>query len=527
MDNNKRHQQDSESIMEKLEVQLDEILAKKKREIAQSLEEKIKMEKVEAEKQLSRIEESHKKEKESLNTYKSLYAEIEQKNLEYHEKIKVHLNKATSYQETISDLTSKTLAELRAISQVNREMQEYRETSENKMTVIRKDLEEKYGIETAEAGSGSQEELDFNLDQELSKLSKIKELLGAKDNVLQEETFPPIHEIVSDKEVTSDKEQNEEQEVEHSKNIKPEERAAEQVEPGSISEDPDDDFNIRYKTGFDVAGESAPQTEPEAVETSEVFEYIPEDRGDQIPSEKIDNGSGLQEVPSENYKIETAPEMIEYESPNEPEAEEAPLEIKPVPLNENSEEEGIPSVQSNSYQELQQLDEMKSDTNFEEVFEELETYRKGSCTEDNGDVSYFQKNGRIIIDGECLISTLNNSLEGAKKLYSKLGETESPKEQFFIKQDIIRFQEILRKLMLVTIRMCEKEDCSLPKYTLEILNIDILKNILEKVSMENWSDQSDFAAFDDYAKSLKDAYYSRITPPALYLKSIIDELEMS
>ncbi|MCG2817194.1 MAG: hypothetical protein L6425_14825, partial [Candidatus Aminicenantes bacterium] len=164
---------------------------------------------------------------------------------------------------------------------------------------------------------------------------------------------------------------------------------------------------------------------------------------------------------------------------------------------------------------------------FEDVFEELETYRKGSCTEDNGDVSYFQKKERIIIDGECLISTLNNSLEGAKKLYSRLGETESPKEQFFIKQDIIRFQEILRKLMLVTIRMCEKEDCSLPKYTLEILNVDILKNILEKVSMENWSDQSDFATFDDYAKSLKDAYYSRITPPATYLKDIIEELEMS
>ncbi|MBU4494658.1 MAG: hypothetical protein KJ874_05085, partial [Acidobacteria bacterium] len=174
MDNIKKHHQESESIMEKLEIQLDEILAKKKKEITQSLEEKIKMEKVEAEKQLSQIEESYKKEKESLGTYKSLYAEIEQKNLEFNEKIKVHLNKATSYQETISELTSKTLAELRAISQISREMQEYRETSETEMSVIRKDLEEKYGIKTADTQTGSQDDLDFNLDQELSKLSKIK-----------------------------------------------------------------------------------------------------------------------------------------------------------------------------------------------------------------------------------------------------------------------------------------------------------------------------------------------------------------
>lgn len=74
--------------------------------------------------------------------------------------------------------------------------------------------------------------------------------------------------------------------------------------------------------------------------------------------------------------------------------------------------------------------------------------------------------------------------------------------------------------------MCEKENCSLPKYTLEILNVDVLKNILEKVSMGNWSNQDDFTSFDNYTKALKDAFYSRITPPAFYLKSIIDELNI-
>ena len=511
--------------MEKLEGQLDEILTRKKREINQSLEEKIKMEKVEAEKELNRIEESYKKEKESLNTYKTLYAEIEQKNLEYHEKIKGHLDKATSYQETISELTSNTLSELRAISQISREMQEYRDTSENKMSAIRKDLEEKYGIETSETKTNPQDQLDFNLDQELSKLSKIKELLGGKEDLMDKK------DVISSAMPAANL--DEEDAIKPLAVSKQEEEDTELLESLDITED-DSAVEYSYQHPDEEEEAQAPVEDPpladlsesDSEDSAEILEYISEDEENPVSGTQTENGSGLQEIPAADYKIETSPQETVVEEP-EDNVKEIPSEIESVSMSENTEEVGIPSVQSDSYQELQQLDEMKSETNFEDAFEELESHRKGSCTEDNGDVSYFQKNGRIIIDGECLISTLNNSLEGAKKLYAKLGETESPKEQFFIKQDIIRFQEILRKLMLVTIRMCEKEDCSLPKYTLEILNVDILKNILEKVSMENWSDQSDFAAFDDYAKSLKDAYYARITPPALYLQSIIDELEMN
>ena len=44
--------------------------------------------------------------------------------------------------------------------------------------------------------------------------------------------------------------------------------------------------------------------------------------------------------------------------------------------------------------------------------------------------------------------------------------------------------------------------------------------------MENWSNEDDFTFFEKYAKNLKTNFYSRITPPAIYLKSIIDELEI-
>ncbi len=74
--------------------------------------------------------------------------------------------------------------------------------------------------------------------------------------------------------------------------------------------------------------------------------------------------------------------------------------------------------------------------------------------------------------------------------------------------------------------MCEEESCSLPSYTIDILNVDVLKDVLEKLSMENWSNQDDFTFFEKYAKNLKNNFYGRITPPGLYLQSIIDEMKI-
>ena len=44
-------------------------------------------------------------------------------------------------------------------------------------------------------------------------------------------------------------------------------------------------------------------------------------------------------------------------------------------------------------------------------------------------------------------------------------------------------------------------------------------------NMDNWSNQDDFRSFEDYVGRLKDMFYKRITPPAHYLQSIVDELE--
>jgi len=212
-----------------------------------------------------------------------------------------------------------------------------------------------------------------------------------------------------------------------------------------------------------------------------------------------------EEKPEEEEKKELEEAEVEAIEPGGPPPAEEPEEVAEEP----------------------ELEPEQEEASFQVAFDKLEQFRKGSTNENDAEVSYFENNERIVLDGEFLISTLNNHFEEAKKLYIKLSQTESPKDQFFVKQEIIKHQEALRKVMLRSIRLCEQENCSLPEYTSEILSLDVLKNVLEKVSMQNWSNQDDFASFDNFSKELKDSFYSKITPPAAYLQSIMKELNIS
>jgi hypothetical protein len=240
---------------------------------------------------------------------------------------------------------------------------------------------------------------------------------------------------------------------------------------------------------------------------------------EEVPEEEPSSNESAEAVEEEKKEVESE-EAEEPEKKEEKEAEETPEAEKDQP------KEAVPEEEPPSNESAKAVEEEKKESSFQDVFEKLESCRKGECNGNDGDVSYFEHSEKIVLDGECLISTLNNSFEETKKLFLKLSQTESPKDQFFIKQEIIRHQETLRKAMLKSIRMCEQENCSLPDYSLEILNTDVLKNVLEMVSMQNWSNQKDFTTFDNFMKSLKDSFYSRITPPVEYIQSIIDQLEL-
>jgi hypothetical protein len=167
---------------------------------------------------------------------------------------------------------------------------------------------------------------------------------------------------------------------------------------------------------------------------------------------------------------------------------------------------------------------LPTEINFEAVFETLEKYRKSEPTDYNGEISFFKNEETSILDGETIIRAMSHLVDDGRKLYEKLAVTESPKDQFFLKQDLINHQEILRKIVLRAVKLCERENHRLPRYTEDVLNVALLKEVLDKLNLDNWSNKEEFEAFKSQTARLKDAFYKKITPPAIYLKSIVDEL---
>jgi hypothetical protein len=268
--------------------------------------------------------------------------------------------------------------------------------------------------------------------------------------------------------------------------------------------------------------------------------------GEEEPGEEISPLEAMDETlkmkPGEQAEIEPVPEEKEEPAHEEAKAEEAPAaaeepgeepaeEISPLEaLDETIKIKPEEKLKKKGTREEKRgaAPEAADDSGFpkrraSDALEILEKYKKTE-PEEEAEVVYYENDDKKILDSECIVSAVLNRLEEAEKLYKKLAKTESPIDQFFVKQEIIRSQEALRGVILAGTRMLEKESCMLPEYTIGVINADVLKEILEKLSMQNWSKKTDFNLFNEYAAKLKKDFYARISTLVDYLKSLIDEL---
>jgi hypothetical protein len=264
---------------------------------------------------------------------------------------------------------------------------------------------------------------------------------------------------------------------------------------------------------------------------------------EEAPEEEISPLEGMDETAKVKAEEETEMEPVPEEK-EEPGIEEAKAEEAPVGDEEAPEEEISPldaldeTIKMKGKEKLMKkaAQEEKRDAGGEvadvsgypkrrasDALDILERYKKTE-PEEEAEVIYYENDDKKILDSECIVSAVCSRLEEAEKLYKKLSKTESPIDQFFVKQEIIRSQEALRGVILAGTRMLEKESSTLPEYTIGVMNIDVLKEILEKLSMQNWSKKTDFSLFNEYAAKLKKDFYARISVLVDYLKSLIDEL---
>jgi len=312
MDNNNNFQKDSSSIIEEIEQQLEEILKKKKDDIEQDLEDRINKEKEEAEIRKDQLNKEIAAEKEALISHKSILTEIEDEKERLKEMIKEHLEKAVSFQSEIEEKTSQTLEELNKVGDLNKKIDEINDNAGERIGELKKDLEEKYGIVPQLPELTGDDNASLELNYELTKLQKIKELLAESQGDKKEEK--------------EDIEKKEEAEL-----------------------------------------------EPEII---------------QFASDQVD------------------------EKPEKTEETEKPEEQDIV-----------------GNQEISSIEES-------ELHNVLSKYRKSEGDGEEGEVSYFENKGNKSLDGEYIMASIKNRVDEAKKLYIKIAQNESPKEQFFIKQEI-------------------------------------------------------------------------------------------
>ena len=446
--------------------------------------------------------------------------EMNDKRANLKSKIKENLKRAIDFQTEIKELTGKTLEGLEKMDDLSKMLEELYHKAEEKVESLEKDLKEKATVPEGEKC----EEEGVNFEHLLSKAKEIKEMLRKPGEIepggLEEEKEEEVEEEDAPEEPV-------------------EEEPAEEISPLEAM-----DKTIKMKPGEEVEMEPAPEEKEEPGIEEAKAEEAPV--GDEEPEEEISPLEAMDETikmkAGEEVEIEPAPEVKEEPGIEEAKAEEAPAageEAEEAPAEEISPLDALDATikikpREKLKKEAGQEEKRGAGGEADEVsglpkrrasdaLDILERYKKTE-PEEEAEVVYYENDDKKILDSECIVSAVCSRLEEAEKLYKKLAKTESPIDQFFVKQEIIRSQEALRGVILAGTRLLEKESCTLPEFTIGVLNIDVLKEILEKLSMQNWSKKTDFNLFNDYAEKLKKDFYARISPLVDYLKSLIDEL---
>jgi hypothetical protein len=402
-------------VIEEIEGQLNKILQKKIGDIDQDLEAKILQAREEAGRQREAVEKDIGKEKSAIAEYRNMIREAEAERAALVGDIREHFKRILQFQQEIEGLAKATADEIRVVNEIQVKLEETRHRTAERAAFLKNDLRERFGI-VADVPEEKGEPLQMDLELELEKLRKIKELLAL-------------------------------------------ESAAKSVLGPAV-------------------GESSQE--------------LPQPHNGEDP---------------DRFKIPDIQELIESSEP-------AGEGERPVALSSPAE---VPVVRKGEVAEGSE----------EEVETFLDSCRKSEPSDGWGEVEYFQKGEKAVIDGERLMATIDKILDESRRLIERLGQTESPKDQFFIKQELVNFQEGLRALFLRIVKMSEKGSWSLPRFTRDVLNVQSLRVFLERLSMENWSNAEEFRLFSESVRELQTAFRTKTEPRGAFLRSLKDEIESS
>jgi hypothetical protein len=472
--------EESTVIIDEIENNLANILTKKREDVERAFQERMLKEKEESDRKITKLEEEFADDKGLLGQFRSAVSEYDRARQVIRSEVQACLGKAVQYQKEIERLTGLTMEEINKADELSGRLGDLRRASEERAAEFRARIQRRFGLILedgkptmhADAPQPAPQErpADFEIpvpppaERAASAAAAAPEPPHAEEPVTAPfRTQAPAPEVVPDLEM----------ELRKLKRIK------------QLLENDGKADAGREKEQLEFDPELGRQLNPDLPPFPEEPAAAPE--------------------PAPDMKLPEINQIFEDFAKRPPE----PIPLRPEPVEPPREERPAP----------------KNGLSFQAVFEKLEQFRKTEALDEANELSYFQNSGRTILDGESILRSMGQVLDSAKKISGQMAQGGSAKDQFFLKQELVNQQEILRKVVLRGVKMCENESAVLPAFTAEAMNVSVLRGILEQLVQGNWSSGESLAAFEVELARLKESFYRLITPPAHYLRSILDELE--
>ena len=177
MDHDPNIFRDSSQVIQEIEDQLERILQKKFRDVDSELVERINREKEAARGRKEEIEREFDKEKTALTDYRVMVRDFEEQRAGLLNEARDRFQKVLKFQAEIENLAKSTVDEIKKVNEIQERLVGLRAKTSERAAFLKNDLKERFGI-VAEVMEEEPKPLGLDLDEELEKLRKIKDLLA-------------------------------------------------------------------------------------------------------------------------------------------------------------------------------------------------------------------------------------------------------------------------------------------------------------------------------------------------------------
>lgn len=458
-------------FLEDVEKRVSEIFSAQKDEVEQSLIAKINREKEEAQKRIEAVNQEFAKVRAVLDQHKTVMSELHETEIHLRGEIRGHFERAVNYQKMMENAALLAGDELEKIGGLNEELEKVRTRAEREYETLKKHLGGYAGLMATIPAPAARSADAVNWNEELEKLRRVRDLLA---------TLRPSDPSLPDAagEAAGVPEGGAEAESTAPPSVEAEELAA---SLGLVDEEDD---------GFHDDHEFAVQGRPEAV-----FSYA-EPAAEPALEPAAEYEPGPAAGPDADVAAELGSEM-ELDAAAGPDAAPGPAPA------------------------LAAVDSPERAT----ALESLDRYRRAEPLNNGLEIGFYVADAAAVLDAESFMTAVGKIVESANQLHAQLSQAASVKDLFLLKQEILNQQEVLRKAFFRVVRFCDKEGGRLPETLSEIISSQGMKDVIERLTMANWSDPSDFKPFLNELGAMKRAFETRVANDPRYLRSVLDQVE--